>query len=136
MTIPYPRSALAMAFVAALLAGTAAQAQTSGTQPVTQELSLEQRSALRCAAAFALGAQAQREGQAVAQDWPPLGQRGREFFVRTAARLMDELALPRETVAAMAMREAEALQASGEVAQVMPTCLMLLDAAGIEARNE
>ena len=51
------------------------------------QLDTAQRGAIRCSAAFAIVAERQRQGDADALESPPLGERGREFFVRVGARL-------------------------------------------------
>lgn len=94
-------------------------------------LTIEQRTGLRCAAAFAITAKAQARGDAEAQSLPPLGTRGREFFVRFSAQLMDDTGMTRDAVAALLTAEAQALGETGAVKQVMPACLMLLDASGM-----
>lgn len=102
------------------------------TQAQAPALSLEQQSGLRCAAAFALVAQAQSAGNAEALEYPALGERGREFFVRTAARLIDETALDRDGVARLLAQEASRLaQEEGALDRAMPPCLMLLEASGL-----
>ncbi len=94
-------------------------------------LSQENRALLRCAAAFALVAQGQAAGDAAAKAWPDLSVRGREFFVRAMARLMDETGRDRAGIAALANAEAQALTASGDVAKIMPSCIVMLDASGV-----
>ncbi len=95
-------------------------------------LSLEQQSGVRCAAAFALVAQAQAAGDAEALEYPALGERGREFFVRTAARLIDETGLDRNGVGQLLSAEAGRLaQEQGALERTMPACLMLLEASGL-----
>jgi hypothetical protein len=47
------------------------------------------------------------------------------------AQLMDASGLDRAGIAQLAGKEAEALKASGEVSKVMPSCLLMLEAAGI-----
>ena len=87
---------------------------------------------MRCAAAFALVAQAQAAGDAEALAYPALGERGREFFVRTAARLIDETGLDRNGVAQLLSAEAGRLtQEEGALERTMPACLMLLTASGL-----
>jgi hypothetical protein len=115
-----------------LLALQSAPAQPLAPQAPAPALSLEQQSGLRCAAAFALVAQAQSAGNAEALEYPALGQRGREFFVRTAARLIDETALDRDGVARLLSAEAARLaQEDGALDRAMPPCLMLLEASGL-----
>lgn len=94
------------------------------------------RQALRCSAVFAIVAADQKDGANHADRFPPLALRGREYFVRSGAALMDALSLSREQVEAM-MR-AEVGQVQGEVAAeanpaaaldaIMKPCLVRLDA--------
>jgi hypothetical protein len=86
---------------------------------------------LRCAAAFAVVANAQASGDASAQQWPALGTRGREFFVRALAQLMDETGLDRDGIALLAGLEAKALRDSGDTDKIMPSCLLMLEASGL-----
>ena len=122
-------------FLAAALLASPAPAQQAPTRP----MSLEQQMLLRCSAAFAIVANEQQRGLASARAYPPLGERGKEFFVRAAARLMDELQLPREEVQARLRAEAETLRGGPSVASeratlldsVMQPCLAALDASGL-----
>ena len=123
------RFTLTLAAAVILGAPAAAQAPVPSASPT---LSLEQIMLLRCSAAFAIAA-----GQAPAD--PVLAKRGREYFVRASARLMDELALTREDVAARlraevaAQRQAAASSgdAAAHAAQVMEPCLIALNASGL-----
>ncbi len=121
---------LSATLLLALQSATAqAPAPTPGPAPA---LSLEQQSGVRCAAAFALVAQAQSTGDAEALEYPALGERGREFFVRTAARLIDETGLDRDGVARLLSAEAGRLaREEGALDRAMPPCLMLLEASGL-----
>lgn len=94
-------------------------------------LTSPQAAALRCGVAFAVGARMQADGVGAAAGWPPLATRGREYFVRVLARLIDDTGASRETLAGMAAREAPALQEPAAVAAAMPACLALLDASGV-----
>jgi hypothetical protein len=116
--------------IAALLAAQSAQAPA---QPPAElpPLSQESRALLRCSAAFALVSQRQSIGEEAARKWPPLETRGREFFVRSLAQLMDETGLDREGIAWLAGFEAKALRDSGETDKVMPSCLVMLEASGV-----
>ena len=103
---------------------------------LAQPAAVDLDKAVRCSAAFGIVAAQQARGLPGAQDYPALGQRGREFFVQTGARLMDEQKLTREQV--QARMRAEALKLQSEVAAspdpgaairgVMTPCLTLLDA--------
>lgn len=92
-------------------------------------LSMQQQAAIKCSAAFALGAQAQANGRNAS--WPALAARGREFFVRTSASIMDETGRTRDQVAADLGVQARALSRPGELEAAMPPCLLLLDASGL-----
>lgn len=94
-------------------------------------LSQEDRALLRCSAAFALVAEGQAKGNAAAKKWPPVEVRGREFFVRALARLMDETGLDRDGISQLVGAEAQAIWDNGEVEKVMPACLVMLDASGV-----
>lgn len=99
--------------------------------PAAPDLSQEQRALLRCAAAFAIVADGQARGNAAARQWPPLETRGREFFVRALAQLMDQTGLDREGINRLASGAAQGLRDRGEVDQVMPSCLLMLEASGL-----
>lgn len=122
-------------FLAAVLLAAPAAAQTPSVPP----MSLEQQMLLRCSAAFAIIANEQQRGVASAAAYPPLGERGKEFFVRAAARLMDDLQLSRGEVEARLRGEVEALQARSIAADdpavfvesVMRPCLAALEASGL-----
>jgi len=90
-------------------------------------LTPEERTGLACASAFALVAAGQARGDPAMTQYPPLGTRGREYFVRLSAQLMDDAGLDRDAIAALSRQQAEALRRTG-VAAVMPTCLAALDA--------
>jgi hypothetical protein len=102
-------------------------------------LSIEQQTLVRCSAMFALIAGEQAKGDAFALGYPPLGERGREYFVRTAAKLTDELGVPRETVVNLMNREAGLVQTERKAAanpaeitdRIMRTCLTSLVASGL-----
>ena len=89
-------------------------------------LSLDQRMVLRCSAAFAIAAHGQDRGDATMRAWPDLRERGREFFVRSSARLMDEAGLDRAAITALMQDEARSLREEGTLPAVMPVCLTLL----------
>jgi hypothetical protein len=86
---------------------------------------------LRCSAAFAIVAKRQEAGDAQAKAWPPLAQRGSEFFVRASARVMDEAQLDQAGIAAALTAEARMLTQGNELEKIMPGCLATLDASGL-----
>jgi hypothetical protein len=114
---------------AALLAAPSLAQEAGPPQGPAKPLSIQQQAALKCSAAFALGAAAQARGDATR--WPELGLRGREFFVRTSAAIMDETGRSRDQVAAELGEQARVLARDRALAAAMPPCLLLLDASGI-----
>jgi len=112
--------------VLALLLAAPASAQVAPPPP---PLSLEHRMLLRCSAAFALVARWQQAGIAEFVQYPPLDERGREFFVRASAKVMDEAKLDREAIQAALVVEAQSLLPPGAVAAIMPACLSALEAS-------
>lgn len=93
--------------------------------PATPALTLEQNMLLRCSAAFALGGHMQQSGSPAGAGWPPLAVEGREFFVRSAARLMAEAQLSREQIATLMMEAGQDLSQGDQLAKVMPVCLQV-----------
>ena len=110
---------------------TAAPTAMAQETPPAPQLNAEQSATLRCAAAFAIVSHGQANGDETALEYPPLAERGREFFVRAGARLMDELGLDREGIQALVSAEAQRLWDEDAIAEVMPACMMLLDASGV-----
>jgi hypothetical protein len=102
-------------------------------------LTIEQQTLLRCSAMFALVAGEQAKGDKVALGYPPLAERGREYFVITAAKLSDELGIPREQVFDLVNREVTRVQAERSGAanpaqitdRIMQSCLLSLTASGL-----
>lgn len=115
------RTTLAAAAAFAMLA---APALAAPPRPLTET----EHTGLRCAAAFAMGAGAQARGEPWAKAYPPMATRGREFFVRLAAQIMDDSGLDEPGLKAAAQAEAAALRRSGKVGAIMPFCLRVLDA--------
>ena len=114
--------------LASFVCVTPALAQAESRLPT---VTMEQKTSLRCAAAFAIVAQGQSIGNEDALKWPAMDKRGREFFVRISAGLMDAADIDRNIVAALMQREAQTLWDAGEVHAVMPACLLLLEASGV-----
>ncbi|HSM53516.1 MAG TPA: hypothetical protein VK839_04990 [Erythrobacter sp.] len=113
--------------------GLAAQA-TAPVAPATRPaapLSQENKALVRCSAAFALVSFGQENGNADAQKWPAIDPRGREFFVRALAQVMDETGLQRDALAGMVQAEAQRLLDEAQVDAVMPACLTMLEASGV-----
>lgn len=118
-----------------VLIGAALAAAPLAATPVAPALTVDQETALRCSASFAIVAAEQSRGTKWALVFAPLQLRGKEFFVRAAARLMDETGLGRTEVQALVQRQALALRSEmarssdpGAVfAGTMPLCLDLLE---------
>lgn len=118
-----------LAPLALLLAAPALAQAPAPEQGPPGALSLQQSTALKCSAAFAIGAAMQARGEG--SEWPALAQRGREFFVRVSAQIMDETGRTRDQVAAELTGQAKSLGEPGALAAAMPPCLLLLDASGL-----
>lgn len=108
-------------------------------QPVTQPfgpLTMAQRTALDCGVAFGLAVVARRDGvttyEAATSSYPHLETRGREFFVRSVAQVMDDAGLDREAVKVLVLDTTDRLGADpARVNAMLPGCLLLLDASGL-----
>ncbi len=104
----------------------------AGQPPVTEpSLTEENRAVIRCSAAFALIAARQDDGDPDAQQWPALTERGREFFVRSLAGIMDQHSLDRRQIASLVRAESLRMHDTDQPNQLMPACLLMLDATGV-----
>ena len=128
-----------MTFVRTLLLLPAVLAAVPAAAQEPPPFTLEHRMLLRCSAVFAIVAGEQQRGVASALAYPALGERGREYFVRASARLMDDLKLTREQVEASLRAEVEGLQKAttdggdpaATIDAVMQPCLSALGASGL-----
>lgn len=116
-------------------------AQAAETMPPPQpapnysRLTEEHKAALRCAAAFAVVATEQQRGERDALGYPPLAYRGKEYFVRVAAQVMDQTGLSRDAVRALLVQDVAEMQQqagaiadpAGEIKLVIRPCLDRLD---------
>ena len=91
---------------------------------------------LGCAAVFAIVASDQEASRDTALAYPPLAWRGREYFVRASAAVMDEAGLSREAVRALLteaaadlQRRAAAADPDTVVAAAIAPCLPRLEQA-------
>ena len=119
---------------AVLAAGSLAAAPVpQGAPAAAPVLSLMQQTALDCGVSFGLAARAQAAGEAGADRWPAdVGTRGKEFFVRTVAQIMDETGADRNAVAALVGASAERQQADPAKREAaLPACLLMLDTSGL-----
>ncbi|WP_305097045.1 hypothetical protein [Croceibacterium aestuarii] len=108
-----------------LLAATGASAQQAA------QLNADQKVLLRCSAAFALAANMQEHGDKTLGEIPELRARGKEYFVRAMASLMDQQSLDREQVSALLKAEVAALSEGDALPKAMPECLASLQASGL-----
>lgn len=114
------------------LALIAAQAAAPAPPAALPALTLEQSSALKCGVGFAMAERIKSGDGQVSAPSPRLRARGREFFVRSAARIMDETGANRDAIAALVSAQSAELRAKPEqIDAIMPACLLLLDASGI-----
>ena len=122
-----------MSLLASAAASLALAAQPAPPATEAPQLSLEQATGLRCGVAFALVAQGQQAGDPAALAYPAMDPRGKEFFVRFMAALMEDPRFSRDLVTSLAMRETQELARGGPEAlsAVMPACLQLLDLSGL-----
>ena len=111
-------------FPAALAAAALAPSASAAPRP----LSGDEQTALRCAVAFAQVAAGQARGEPAMKQFPPMIPRGREFFVRLAARLIDDAGLDGAGVKAAVEAQDAALRKEGGPVGAMPFCLRVLDA--------
>jgi hypothetical protein len=103
------------------------------------ELTPEQATQLRCAAAFGLIASEQARGIESALEYPPLGERGKEYFVQVSAALMDAHSLSRDGVSALVNAQVEEIQKeammsddpAAHMQKTMTSCFVLLEASGL-----
>jgi hypothetical protein len=122
-----------MSFLATAAASLSLAAQPAPPAADAPQLSLQQMTGLRCGVAFAIVAQQQQAGDPAALAYPAMDPRGKEFFVRFMAGLMEDPRFSRDYVTGLAMRETQELTRGGPdaLATVMPACLQLLDLSGV-----
>ena len=125
--------------LAFLALATAAQAAAPTAPPTPapdfSRLTEDHKASLRCAAAFAVVATEQQRGEKEALAYPPLALRGKEYFVRVAAQVMDQTGLARDVVRGLLVQDVAEMQQqagaisdpSAEVRLVMRPCLDRLE---------
>lgn len=121
-------------FAAAIAAAAAAAVPAMAQRPVPAnpapaQLNDEQRTLLHCSATFAIVSGRQHAGDKAALAFPDITARGREYFVRAMAQLIDEAHLDRDSVVRLVQAEATQLQDSPDLLKGMPACLASLDAS-------
>ena len=97
--------------------------------PVT--LTLPQQTSVRCSAAFAVVVRERNRDGASYPEYPELHERGQEFFIQALAQVMDETGMGREAVTSLVMAEVDTLSEPQALKDIMPGCLLLLDASGV-----
>ena len=112
--------------MAAMLAAAVCAGPAQAQQQEGQGLTLEHRMLLRCSAAFALVAHGQEAGEARSLGYPSVAVRGREYFVRAMARVMEDTGLSREAVTEELTQEAQRLSRGDGLERIMPACLAVL----------
>lgn len=119
--------------IAVLLAAPASVA--SPAEPASRPaptLSLEQQTSLRCSVGFALIHRLQVESSPNGAKYPQIGAREREFFVQTAARIMDETGADRAAIADMVAAQTRYFEAdSARLEAILPACLDLVALSGL-----
>jgi len=116
-----------LSLLALLVPGPALAQEADPLPPV----SLEQRMLLRCSAAFSIIAGRQDHGDEEAQQYPPLAERGMEFFVQSSAQVMDGTGMDIDQLAQALEREGLQMLEDDELDAIMPVCLQLLDQSGL-----
>jgi len=116
---------------ATLFMVSAQSTQSERPQPSAEQLTQEHSALLRCSAAFALVSYGQANGEAAANAWPEIDPRGREFFVRALAKIIDDTGLTRDQVAQLAEAKAQRLIDENLLDSVMPGCLLMLETSGV-----
>lgn len=130
-----PGIALVALATAAQAAPTPPPARVAQTAPDFSKLTEEHKAALRCAAAFAIVATEQARGEKEAIAYPPLAYRGKEYFVRISAQVMDQAGLSREVVKGLLVQDVAEMQQqaaaysepAAELRLVMRPCLDRLE---------
>jgi hypothetical protein len=119
--------------LALILSGTLAAAETAA--PDLSRLTGDHRAMLECAAVFAVVASEQEASADQSLAYPPLAWRGKEYFVLSSTRVMDEAGLSREAVRDLLTADVAALQQQAQgsdpdavIAAAMKPCLPRLDA--------
>ena len=109
----------------------AAMLLASTTAQPASRLSQENQALVRCAAAFSIVSYGQQNGNEAARKWPALGDRAREFFVRSLAQIMDDTGLDRDGISQLVSKQAQEMWDRQEIDKVMPSCLVMLEASGV-----
>lgn len=133
-TSPILPSILAPVFAGAVVP-TSIQAAPDTPIASLEELSIEEATAPRCAVAFAIVGNWQKNNDPRGGQYPDMkATGGQEFFVRSVAGLMESRGLSREAVSAIMAREARSFSGpdgANRIEQMMPACLLVKQASGL-----
>ncbi len=121
-----------LAALSLLVLAPVAVAQTPALPaPDLSRLTHGHRATLRCAAAFAIVATTQANGESLV-GWPPLSVRGKRYFIDAGVAVMQGAALDRFTVRDLIAADVQALQTAADpdaaLAALATPCLAQLDA--------
>jgi hypothetical protein len=114
-----------------MVAALAALVASAASAQEAPALNLEQKTLVRCSAAFALAANLQESGDKSLGEIPELRARGQEYFVRAMAALMDQTGLGREAISALLKAEVGTLAEGDALAKAMPPCIVSLETSGL-----
>lgn len=122
---------LATLFLAVPLA-----AQDAAPPAELPALTIQQQTNLRCGVAFGLVAGYQDRKDERGEAYPAMEPRGKEFFIRTTAKIMEDDRFTRDVVTALIGAEMAYFDNGSEdgyasIENIMPACLTLLDASGL-----
>jgi hypothetical protein len=136
MFTPFLAAALALQAAPAIPAPPPAPELPSPVAKVTiDDLPIEQAATARCAVAYVTINRWQKTGDARGVGYPDAEKAGgREFFVRAMARLMDDAALTRDDIAALALdadKWNDTLEGAERLKAMMPACELMKSAAGL-----
>ncbi|RKF22710.1 hypothetical protein D6851_05765 [Altericroceibacterium spongiae] len=105
-------------------------AAAQGSDPASK-LTAEHETILRCSAAFAMVAGQQDEGNAEANKYPPMDERGREYFVQGMAQIMDDTGMDRTAIIEQLRTQLIDLAQPGKLDEAMPPCLLSLESSDL-----
>ncbi len=116
----------------ALMTAVASPAALHASLPSGADIIADSRLDLRCSAAFAIVATAQADGDAL-RGWPPLAQRGKQFFANAGESMVAKTGLTREAVRDLIAADVRALQTAKDpdaaLTDLAKPCLARLDAS-------
>ena len=100
-------------------------------EDVASKLTLQDKTLMRCSAAFAMVAGQQEDDAPSAKTYPPLDERGREYFVRAIAEIMDDTGVDHAGIIELLRAQMLELAKPGKLDEAMPPCLLSLESTGL-----